>query len=221
MTHPRLAGLATPGSPGVASPLALPLAARIQERPWETFLVDPTSLANGCRDLVDAVSPDVIVATSVSVLTTGIADRLLDDVAHWSAALEAVGRLAASLTTRAAVGVHLPAPSALIAAGRDRERALGEITEAGRAALDAGAHLIVVEQTDVEPEGELTTLSNVASFHQAFVVSSGGGFAGLPGSRRVPLGAPEPGSGVMLTDHELERHTDVSVLSDWVYEVAG
>lgn len=220
MTHPQLAGLATPGV-GVAAPLALPLAARIQERDWNRFLHDATQLANGCRDLVDAVSPNVIVVTSSSVLGGEAASRGVTESAHWAAALEAVARLSSSLTTRAAVGVHLPAPSALVAAGRSAADAQAELTDAGRAALDAGAHVVVVARSAAEPEVSFTTLVNIAAFHQGFVVAAGGPFAGLPGSTAIALGAPVPATGLVLTDGELPRETDVSVLSDWVYEVTG
>jgi hypothetical protein len=108
-----------------------------------------------------------------------------------------------------------------VAAGRSTADAQTELTDAGRAALDAGAHVVVVARTDTEPDVSLTTLANIAAFHQGFAIAAGNPFAGLPGSSTVALDAPVPATGLVLTKGELARDTDVSVLSDWVYEVTG
>jgi hypothetical protein len=58
------------GEGTIAVPLALAPAARIAEREWEAFLTDPTQLANGLRDLIDAVNPDAVPLTSDDELLT-------------------------------------------------------------------------------------------------------------------------------------------------------
>lgn len=221
MTHPALSALATPGGSGVAAPLALRSAARIQERDWDQFLHTPTQLANGCRDLVDAIAPHAIVVTSAAVLAEEAAGTPLASTPHLAAALDAATRLAASLGARAAVGVTLPGVSRLT--GRPATAAAEEITEAGRSAFAAGAGLLLIDDP-APPDGVvLSTLLNVARFHQAFVVAVGAGWGGLAGSTVVPLETPQPASGVVVTDGEIdpEHAGNISALSDWVYDVTA
>ena len=222
MSHPSLAALATPGGPGVAAPLALRPAARIQEREWEEFLRNPTQLANGCRDLVDAIAPNAIIVTSPRVLAEEAERDPVSAAPHFVAALEAVERLVGSLAHRAAVGVCIPGPSTLIAAGgRTLDASLGEVLDAGRAALQAGAHLVLLDDPEPVPEVSLTTLVNIARFHQAYIVAIGQPWGGAQGSSIVPLGDRTPGTGLIVTPGELERDIDISELSDWVYDVTS
>lgn len=194
---------------GIAVPLAMQVAARIQERDWEAFTCDPTQLANGLRDLVDACAPDGIPLTMPEVLL-----EAADPVGGVEAqtALEATRRLRASMGDRVALVACLPGPAALPNGGVD-------VLELGKAFLGAGADAIVV----LEHHGDtsaLSTLANVARFHQAAALGCCASH-GLPVVERVPLAEPRPATGMVLTADTLTRDTDVSVLEDWVEAVRG
>lgn len=219
----RVASLSQPGGPGLAAPLGLRPAARIQERDWDEFLVNPTQLANGCRDLVDAVGPDAIVVTSVSVLLEQSADGgSLAETAHLVAAVDAVARLAASLGGRAAVAAALPGPVALAAAtGVNVDAAVDQILDAARALLASGADLLLVDEPTPTESVSLTTLINIARFHQAHVVAIGPEWSALPTATVSLVDSPQAGSGLVVTHGELPRDTDLGLLEDWVIGVAG
>jgi hypothetical protein len=193
---------------GIAVPLAHRLAARIQERTWEEFTCDPTQLANGLRDLADAVLPDGLAVCLPDVLLEGGADAL--GSVQGAAAVEATRRLRASMGDRVALLACLPGP------GEVRGGADG-VLAAAKEFLAAGADGIVVLGT---PAGSLSTLANVARFHQAVALGDDGAH-GLPVVQRRPLDEPTPGDGVVLTDVHLPRETDVSDLEDWVDGVRG
>jgi hypothetical protein len=192
----------------VAVPLALRLAARIQERDWDDFTRDPTQLANGLRDLVDACGPDGVPVTTPEVLLDGGTDLLGSE--QGVAALEATRRLRASMGDRVALVACLPGPAAL-PGGSDA------LLAAGKEFLAAGADVLVVLADHGPPLG---TLANVARFHQALALGCCDAH-GLPVVARVPLHAPLPTPGVVLTTEDLPRDTDVSVLEDWVDAVRG
>jgi hypothetical protein len=193
---------------GIAVPLAHRLAARIQERNWEDFTCDPTQLANGLRDLVDAVAPDGLAVCLPDVLLEGGADLL--GCEQGAAAVEATHRLRASMGDRVALVACLPGP-ADVTGGAE-----GVLT-AAKEFLAAGADAIVVLGA---PAGSLSTLANVARFHQAVALGDDEAH-GLPVVERRPLDEPAPAKGVVLTDVHLARDTDVSELEDWVAAVRG
>ena len=195
---------------GIAVPLAMRLAARIQERDWEDFTCDPTQLANGLRDLVDACGPDGVPVCSPDVLLAGGTD--LTGSEQGRAALEATRRLRTSMGERVALVACLPGPGAL-PGGHDA------LLDVGKAFLAAGADVVVVlgHHLDV---GALSTLANVARFHSALALGCCQTL-GLPLVSRVPLGAPRATTGVVLTSTDLPRETDVSQLEDWVDAVRG
>jgi hypothetical protein len=208
----RLQALARPGAVEVtvAVPLALPLAARIQERDWEAFTTDATQLANGLRDLVDACAPDGVPIITPEVLTShGPPDPTSAEVA---AALEATRRLRATMGDRLALVAVLPGPGAF--AGAD------VFLELGKAFLGAGADALVLLEHHAEPAA-LSTLANVARFHQAVAFGCCAEQGGLPTVERVGLAEPRRGAGLVLTDEVLPRNTDVTVLQDWVVTVRG
>ena len=110
----------------LAVPLAPRLAAKIAERPWETFLTDPTQLTNGLNDLLEALRPDGVAVTLPSILAED------SDGARRDAALEATRRL------RATVGDG----AVLLAVQDDTARTVGNVTRFHRAmahVLGAGA----------------------------------------------------------------------------------
>lgn len=207
----RLQALAQgrPDDQAIAVPLAMQVAARIQERDWEAFTCDPTQLANGLRDLVDACAPDGIPVTMPEVLLDAA-----DPVGGIEAqtALEATRRLRSSMGERVALVACLPGPAALPNGGDD-------VLELGKAFLGAGADAIVV----LEHHGgtsALSTLANVARFYQAAALGCCDRH-GLPVVERVALAEPRPATGMVMTTDTLPRDTDVSVLEDWVEAVRG
>jgi hypothetical protein len=193
---------------GVAVPLAHRLAARIQERDWGDFTRDPTQLANGLRDLADAVAPDGIAVTLPDVLLEGGSDLLAGDQGR--AALEATRRLRTSFGDRLALLAVLPGPG-------DVDGGTAGVLACAKEFLAAGADGVVVLGP---PGGSLSTLANVARFHQAVALGDDAAH-GLPVVERRPLDAPTPAVGVVLTSGHLPRETDVSELEDWVVAVRG
>ncbi len=193
---------------GIAVPLAHRLAARIQERDWEDFTCDPTQLANGLRDLADAVAPDGLAVCLPDVLLEGGPDLHGSDQAH--AAVEATRRLRTSFADRVALLAVLPGP-ADVSGGAD-----GVLT-AAKEFLAAGADGVVVLGA---PAGSLSTLANVARFHQAVALGDHPGH-GLPVVVRQPLDGPAAAAGVVLTDVHLAAGTDVSAVEDWVAAIGG
>jgi hypothetical protein len=193
---------------GIAVPLAHRLAARIQERDWEDFTCDPTQLANGLRDLADAVDPDGVAVSLPEVLLEGGRDVSASE--QTAAALEATRRLRTSFGDRLALLAVLPGPA-------DVEGGAAGILACAKEFLGAGADGVVVLGP---PDGSLSTLANVARFHQAVALGDDPGH-GLPLVERRSLNDPAAGGGVVLTDVSLDRDTDVSVLEDWVLAVRG
>ncbi|GEL21289.1 hypothetical protein PSU4_02430 [Pseudonocardia sulfidoxydans NBRC 16205] len=177
----------------LAVPLALRLAAKIAERPWDAFLRDPTQLANGLRDLLDAVGPDGVPVTVPSVLTEERDARL-------DAALEATRRL------RVTVG-----DNAVLVAVLDPDPGLIDTV---RAFLDAGIDGVVLHG-DV-PAADARTIGNVTRFHRAMAHVLGPGSSGLPGAEAVALDAPVAKTGLVLTDGEVPDGTPVPLVQDWV-----
>jgi hypothetical protein len=193
---------------GIAVPLAHRLAARIQERDWEDFTCDPTQLANGLRDLADAVAPDGLAVCLPDVLLEGGADVLASE--QGAAAVEATRRLRTSMGDRVALVACLPGPTEVAGAA-------GAVLAAAKEFLAAGADAIVVLGPAA---GSLSTLANVARFHQAVALGDDAAH-GLPVVERRPLTDPSPALGLVLTDVHLARETDVSELEDWVSAVRG
>lgn len=191
-------------------PLALRVAARIQERDWGAFTCDATQLANGLRDLVDACAPDGLVITSPESMLEGGPDLRTSEQGR--AAVEATRRLRASMGDRVALVAHLPGPN-------DVTDGADGLLAAAKEFLAAGLDVIVVGDGDAVAI-PLATLGNVARFHRAVVLSVADG-CGLPVVDRVPLRVPRPGNGIVLTDEQLPRETDLGDLEDWVNAVRG
>ena len=210
MSRPRVRALAQRRGDGrgIAVPLAHRLAARIQERDWEDFTCDPTQLANGLRDLADAVAPDGLAVCLPDVLLEGGADLLA--AGQGMAAVEATRRLRASMGDRVALVACLPGPAAV-------EGGTDGVLAAAKEFLAAGADAIVVLGPAA---GSLSTLANVARFHQAVAVGDDPAH-GLPLVERRTLDEPSPAVGLVVTDVHLDRETDVGELEDWVLAVRG
>jgi hypothetical protein len=154
------------------------------------------------------VAPDGLAVALPDVLLEGGPALLASE--QGSAALEATRRLRASMGDRLALLACLPGPGA-VDGGADG------VLAAAKEFLAAGADGIVVLGS---PGGSLSTLANVARFHQAVALGDDAAHA-LPVVERRPLAEPLPGAGVVLTDVHLARETDVSQLEDWVAVVRG
>jgi hypothetical protein len=188
------------GQHTLAVPLAPRLAARIAERPWDVFLTDPTQLANGLGDLLDAVRPD-----GIAVTTPGMA--AVDG--HRAAAVEATARL------RTVAG-----DSAVLVAVLDATDP--EVLDVVKEFLAAGIDGIVLDGTaGGVPADTARTLGNVTRFHRAMAHGIGAGASGLPGAEVVALDAPVAKTGLVLTDGECPQDTDIPAVADWVAAVRG
>lgn len=172
----------------LAVPLALRLAAKIAERPWEVFTTDPTQLANGLGDLLEAVRPDGVVVT---LPDSGV---LLD------VAVEATRRLRATVRDEAVL-------IAVLAPG-------GELVDTVKAFLDAGIDGVVL---DGDPPPDVArTIGNITRFHRAMAHVLGAGTAGLPGAEVVPLDAPVATAGLVLTESEVRVEGGIPAVQKWL-----
>ncbi len=208
----------------IAVPLALPVAGRIQERDPEEFVLDPTQLANALRDLVEALQPDGVPVTSPEVLLRDCTSASSVVSGYPVAvAIEATKRLRQSMGDLVALVAHIPGPSDLAEhCGADPQDAVDCVTVLGKSFVDAGADVVLVEDVEHEMSGvSLSTLRNIAQFHQAMVFSRAQGRYGLPYAAAVPLANPLPGKGFTVTEGELPRSSDIGVLRGWVLTVQG
>ena len=216
-------GLASGLAGTLAVPLALHVSARIAERDAEDFLYDPTQLANALRDLIEAVGPDGVPVSHPSVLMMGC--RSASDVLgsqQLGVALEASRRLRTSYADAIALVAVLPGPSALSARlGAEAAAVNLTLVGLGQEFLAAGADVIVVDDDAEMPGVSLTTLSNVARFHQAIALSHGASRYGLAAATAVDFESPRPATGVVVTRAWLPRDTDIARLSDWITAVRG
>lgn len=207
----------------MAIPLALHTSARIQERDAEGFVYDATQLANALRDLIDAISPDGVPVTAPQVLLADCVDisQLLGS-SQLDTALEATRRLRSSQGDRVIVAAVLPGPS-LIAdrLGVDAAGASDAVLTLGREFLGAGVDVLIISDENELAGTTLSTLGNVARFHQAVALCHPTARYGLSAATVADLYSPVAGVGVTVTDRMLERDTDLGVLGDWVNTVRG
>lgn len=196
---------------GIAIPLAAQFAARINERDWDDFTFDPTQLANGLRDLVDAVRPDGVQVTLPEALTG--TDLDLQSSEHLQVALEATARLRSSMGDRAALLACLPDAPAFTAGST-------ALIEVAKAFLAAGADAIMILATPGAQPQPLTPLANIARFHQAVALSADPQH-GLTRFDEIPLRAPHPTDGIAVTEVNLPRDIDLDTLERWVRAVRG
>lgn len=185
------------GQHTLAVPLVLRLAARIAERPLEEFFTDPTQLANGLRDLLEAVGPDGLVVTLPDVLSDDA------DSKRFRCAVEATRRLRSTVGDRAALFAVLDGS--------------GPVVDSARAFLSAGIDGIVL--TGSCPPEVARTIGNVSRFHRA--VAHAADVPGLSPPTVVALAAPRPAVGLVVTDGEVPADTAVPVVEDWVRAVHG
>lgn len=208
------------GGVAVATPFALPSAARIQERDWEDFLEDPTQLANGLRDLHQAIAPGGLVVSDVDTLVEQ-ADGGIVAGAHARAVVEAVGRLRASLGESVALVAAVPGAVRLADAGV--ADGAGAVQEFGKELFSVGADVVLVVDEGA-PDPGLSTLGNIARFHQGVVAVTGD-----PAAVTAPLvpvtersvDDPVEGEGLVITTGPVPRDRDITVLEDWVEIVEG
>lgn len=177
----------------LAVPLALRLAAKICERPWEEFTTDPTQLANGLADLLEAVRPD-----GVTLMSPGAGVAL-------DAAVEATRRLRTTVRDEAVL-IAVLAPD-------------GDLLDTVTALLDAGIDGVVLDGA-LAPD-LARTVGNMARFHRVMAHVLGPGSAGLPGAEAVRLDAPAAGSGLVLTDGEVPVENGIAAVQGWLAGVRG
>jgi hypothetical protein len=209
------------GEGTLAVPLALAPAARIAERDWQGFLHDPTQLANGIRDLVDAVNPDGVPVTSDDQLVEEAVTAAGSLGSHLQAGQEATRRLRQSLGDRVALVGVIPGPARVAAAIRQDPMAAAELVQTlGKELLGAGADVLLIRD-DGKSDVRLTTLANIAQFHQALALAAGQPTGGLVEVTQLPLQSPAPTTGVVVTDQQLPREVDFTLLEDWIDGVHG
>ena len=194
----------------IAVPLAMAPAARIQERDWQDFTEDPTQLANGLRDLFQAVSPDgLTVSEPLLLLEQG--DRGLLNGPHAHASIEATRRLRLSLGDEVALVACLPGLADADAA---------DLLATGKEFLAAGVDVILLFEEDPGSAPELNTLANVARFHQGVVMSTGPSPTLLRATSSA-LDSPTVANALVITDTWLPRETDLVELEEWIEAVRG
>lgn len=191
------------GQHTLAVPLAPRLAAKIAERPWEAFLSDPTQLANGLGDLLEAVRPDGVAVTLPAILAEDVGGVRRD------AACEATRRLRATVRDSAVLIAVLPGGA-------------GDLVALVKAFLDAGIDGVVLDGE--VPADAARTIGNVTRFHRAMAHVLGTGASGLPGAEVVPLDAPvaldtSKLAGLVLTDGECPEGTTIPAVQDWLAAV--
>lgn len=192
---------------GIAIPLAARFAARINERDWEDFTFDPTQLANGLRDLVDAIAPDGVQITLPDALTG--ADLDLQSCEHLRVAVEATSRLRVSMGDRIALLACLPDSTSF----RGGSATLVDVTKAFLAA-GADAILVLDPVAGAQPE-PVPSLANIARFHQGIALGVDARL-GLPCVDQIPLVTPRAAAGIAVTETDLPRDVDLELLEQWI-----
>jgi len=207
----------------LAVPLALHVSARIADRDPDDFLYDPTQLSNALRDLIEAVGPDGVPVSDPEVLLAGCqsaSDVLASQ--QLGVSLEAARRLRASYADAIALVAALPGPATLSERlGADRAAVNLALVGLGQEFLAAGADVIVIHDDAELPGVSLSTLSNVARFHQATALANGAERYGLAATTVVEFESPRSATGVVVTEAFLPRDTDITLLGDWITAVHG
>lgn len=209
-------------------PLALRLAARIQERPLPAFFTDPTQLANGLRDFLQAVGPDGVVVTDPEALDGEITSRdpgALPAAPRISAALEATRRLRVTVGDTAVLVACLPGDGRAAELLGDSSAGASVLQVLAREFLGAGADILLLAEREAgggaAQEPAMRTVANMARFHRALCYVSGPAVSFLDQPTVVPLDQPRPARGLVVTERELPADTSMTVVRDWVDRVRG
>ncbi len=217
-----------PAKHTLAVPLALRLAARIQERPLEDFFTDPTQLANGLREFFEAVGPDGIVVTDPEVLADEIVSCSVDELptaTRVSTAVEATGRLRSTFGDSAVLVAVLPGPASVAELRGDKASAGDIMQTLVKDFLGAGVDIIVFTETEnaslADYEPVLRTSANMARFHRALTCLRGSAVSFLYAPTVVPLDEPRQETGLVFTETDLPTDTSVTLVQDWVAAVRG
>lgn len=228
---PRTRARAMTGGPGpgysLVVPLALRLAARIQERPLPAYFADPTQLANGLSDFLQAVGPDGVVVTDPEALSdeiTATDPGGLTAAPRVAAALEATHRLRITAGDTAVLAARLPGParSAELLRGSAGTRVLQVLA---KEFLAAGADILLLAEAEggdtAAHEAVLRTVANMARFHRARCYLTGATVHFLEEPTVIPLAAPHAATGLVITDQDLPADTSMSAVREWVAGVRG
>lgn len=211
----------------LAVPLALRLAARIQERPLADFFTDPTQLANGLREFLDAVRPDGLVVTDPEALDEDAVRAAPDGLAatpRIGTALEATGRLRQTIGDGAVLLAVLPGP-ATVAERRDKQEAGEVVRTLAKEFVGAGVDVVLFTEPPganvADFEAPLRTSANLARFHRAATYLRGASVPFLAAPTVLPLSEPRPCTGLVITETDLPSDTDVTAVQDWVTAVGA
>jgi hypothetical protein len=218
------AGQHSGGQHALAVPLALRLAARIQERPLDSYFTDPTQLANGLRDFLQAVAPDGLVVTDPDALAADVTAADPDALAsapRVSAALEAARRLRGTVGDGAVLVACLPGPAAVAGLRAGRSDAAEVVHSLAKEFLGAGADVILLAEKDgaAADEATLRTIANMARFHRALAYLSGTTAACMAAPAVMPLDRPAPAAGLVVTDRDLPPDTSLTAVQAWTTAV--
>ncbi len=210
----------------LAVPLALRLAARIQERPLDGYLSDPTQLANGLRDFLQAVGPDGLVITDPDALADDVAAAepgALAAAPRVSAALEAARRLRGTVGDTAVLVARLPGPAAVAGHRAGRSDAAEVVRVLAREFLGAGVDVILLAEKEgtAADEPALRTVANMARFHRALSYLSGATASCMAAPSVVPLDRPAPARGLVITERDLPPDTSLTAVQHWITVVRG
>jgi hypothetical protein len=213
--------LAGGGQHVLAVPLALRLAARIQERPLDGYFTDPTQLANGLRDFLQAVAADGVVITDPDALGEDVATAdpaALAAAPRVSAALEAARRLRGTVGDSAVLVACLPGPAAVAGLRADRGDAAEVVRVLAKEFLGAGADVILLAEEDgaAADETTLRTIANMARFHRALSYLTGASATCMAAPAVVPLDCPAPAAGLVITDRDLPPGTSITAVQAWI-----
>lgn len=190
------------GRTTLAVPLALRLAARIQERPIEQFRSDPTQLANGLRDLLDAVAPDGVAVTLAAVLAPEVDGGL--NGPRTECALEATRRLRATVGDSAVLLAGLPASPGAV------------LLDAARRFITAGVDVLLLDSASTAASSR--TILNIARFHRV-VAASREPAAGFTVPQVIGLDTARPEAGLVITPDDVPEQSSVVEVQGWVRAV--
>lgn len=213
-------------------PLAFEVAARISARPLEDFCQDATQLANGLKELHQAIEPDGLVVSMAGELESASANVEGPDATdilggpRVAASLEACRRLRDTFGDEIVLLAGVTGPMTLASAFGIQTDGAGEcLCALVKAFLEAGSDLVLlIDEADVEPDeaasAALKTATNIARFHQASLLSFDG--RGLPAPHRLSLdkGSAE-GLGFIVTDAAVPADYDIARLRQWVVDARG
>lgn len=213
-------------------PLAFDMAAQISARPLDEFHRDPTQLTNGLSELQKAIAADGIVCAlgaEMELLSSSNNELNFDGIrasGPVNASLEACTRLRQIYGEEVALFAGLTGPNLLCQQfGATEIDCANFFNQMVTTYCESGIDVLMVMESDNFIENltwkeSLTTARNIASFHQAFLISWNEGFLPTPSKKSV-LQPSSDGMGVITTDRVLPHDYDISILRQFVTGCRG